>query len=44
MTVAIGGRGNVRVRAFAGENLNIRVFTGVVPSIEQLVQLLSTSK
>lgn len=37
MTVAIGGRGNVRVRAFAGENLNIRVFTGVVPSIELLV-------
>jgi len=44
MTVATGGRGNVRVRAFTGENLNIRVFTGVVPSIELLVQLLSTSK
>jgi hypothetical protein len=27
-----------------GQNLNIRVFTGVVPSIELLVQLLSTSK
>ena len=26
MTVATGGRGNVRVRAFTGENLNIRVF------------------
>ena len=27
-----------------GQNLDIRVFTGVVPSIELLVQLLSTSK
>jgi hypothetical protein len=44
LTVATGGRGNVRARAFTGENLNIRVFTGVVPSIELLVQLLSTSK
>ena len=26
-----------------GQNLNIRVFTGVVPSIKLLVQLLSTS-
>ena len=26
MTVATGGRGNVRARAFTGENLNIRVF------------------
>src|SRR3984885_10738091 len=26
MTVATGGRGNVRVRAFTGDNLNIRVF------------------
>ncbi len=44
MTVSTGGRGNVRARAFTGEDLNIRVFTGVVPSIELLVQLLSTSK
>jgi hypothetical protein len=27
MTDATGGRGNVRVRAFTGENLNIRVFS-----------------
>jgi hypothetical protein len=27
-----------------GQNLNIRVFTGIIPSIELLVQLLSTSK
>ena len=27
-----------------GQNLEIRVFTGVVPSIELLVQFLSTSK
>ena len=26
MTVATAGRGNVRVRPFTGENLNIRVF------------------
>ena len=32
------------MRTFTGENLNIRVFTGIVPSIELLVQLLSTSK
>ena len=28
MTAAVGGRENIRVRAFTGENLNIRVFTG----------------
>ena len=28
------------MRAFTGENLNMRVFTGVVPSIELLVQPL----
>jgi hypothetical protein len=41
MTVAVGGRENVRVRAFTGENLNIRVFTGArsVPGLGRVKTL-----
>lgn len=34
MTVATEGRGNLRMRAFTGDNLDIRVFTPPLPNGE----------